>query len=319
MNGSSICFIFIEFEDGNVISGEEQMKVIIEGRRRLCRISKNSDYDAGEAGKSKSDEEPKFDGISDFDSPLPTNKTCESSGSEIRDILNDLSSRLEFLSIEKKKIPKKTDTKEDFQESQSLKSKLYDVTVKEVPHEYQSASSHLGYSNFPKDTSESTAGRAITNKHQNQQTYRADIRVGKTDRNIYKREEVVSKKLVGEHGKSRSANEQPYNYRRAEKSCGTDNYAFLSQGKVVEVSDEESDDVAIDDFTLSGLRSTYKLPSKIANMLYPHQREGLKWLWSLHCKGKGGILGDDMGLGKTMQVLMIVPLFSIMILCNLPP
>lgn len=46
----------------------------------------------------------------------------------------------------------------------------------------------------------------------------------------------------------------------------------------------------------------YKLPGKTAKMLYPHQREGLKWLWSLHCKGKGGILGDDMGLGKTMQI-----------------
>lgn len=54
--------------------------------------------------------------------------------------------------------------------------------------------------------------------------------------------------------------------------------------------------------TFTGPRSTYKLQAKIAKMLYPHQREGLKWLWSLHCLGKGGILGDDMGLGKTMQV-----------------
>ena len=54
--------------------------------------------------------------------------------------------------------------------------------------------------------------------------------------------------------------------------------------------------------TLSGPRSTYKLPAKIGKMLYPHQREGLTWLWSLYCLGKGGILGDDMGLGKTMQV-----------------
>ncbi|XP_027916383.1 protein CHROMATIN REMODELING 24 isoform X1 [Vigna unguiculata] len=54
--------------------------------------------------------------------------------------------------------------------------------------------------------------------------------------------------------------------------------------------------------TLSGPRSTYKLPAKIGKMLYPHQREGLTWLWSLYCLGKGGILGDDMGLGKTMQI-----------------
>ncbi|KAL7608695.1 hypothetical protein Lser_V15G14091 [Lactuca serriola] len=55
-------------------------------------------------------------------------------------------------------------------------------------------------------------------------------------------------------------------------------------------------------FSLSDPKFDFLLPSKIANMLYPHQREGLKWLWSLHCKGKGGILGDDMGLGKTMQI-----------------
>lgn len=46
----------------------------------------------------------------------------------------------------------------------------------------------------------------------------------------------------------------------------------------------------------------YVLPAKTAKMLYPHQREGLKWFWNLHCSATGGILGDDMGLGKTMQV-----------------
>ncbi|KAM0847690.1 hypothetical protein ACQ4PT_054849 [Festuca glaucescens] len=44
----------------------------------------------------------------------------------------------------------------------------------------------------------------------------------------------------------------------------------------------------------------YKLPAWIFNKLYPHQREGLHWLWSLCCMGTGGIVGDDMGLGKTM-------------------
>uniref|UniRef100_A0A8R7TR51 DNA excision repair protein ERCC-6-like protein n=2 Tax=Triticum urartu TaxID=4572 RepID=A0A8R7TR51_TRIUA len=37
-------------------------------------------------------------------------------------------------------------------------------------------------------------------------------------------------------------------------------------------------------------------------MLYPFQLQGLRWLWFLHCRGTGGILGDDMGLGKTIQV-----------------
>ncbi|KAK9068214.1 hypothetical protein SSX86_012325 [Deinandra increscens subsp. villosa] len=68
--------------------------------------------------------------------------------------------------------------------------------------------------------------------------------------------------------------------------------------------DESCDSTAGDEvpFSLSNPRFSFTLPSKISNILYPHQREGLKWLWSLHCKGKGGILGDDMGLGKTMQI-----------------
>ncbi|XP_044954864.1 SNF2 domain-containing protein ENL1-like [Hordeum vulgare subsp. vulgare] len=48
--------------------------------------------------------------------------------------------------------------------------------------------------------------------------------------------------------------------------------------------------------------AAYRLPTRVYKMLYIHQREGLRWLWSLHCMGTGGILGDDMGLGKTMQV-----------------
>ncbi|CAK9222911.1 unnamed protein product [Sphagnum troendelagicum] len=46
----------------------------------------------------------------------------------------------------------------------------------------------------------------------------------------------------------------------------------------------------------------YILQSKIAKILYPHQCEGIRWLWGLHVKKMGGILGDDMGLGKTMQI-----------------
>lgn len=49
-------------------------------------------------------------------------------------------------------------------------------------------------------------------------------------------------------------------------------------------------------------RNRFTLRAKVAHMLYPHQRDGLEWFWSLHTKGMGGILGDDMGLGKTMQV-----------------
>ena len=51
------------------------------------------------------------------------------------------------------------------------------------------------------------------------------------------------------------------------------------------------------------VKKAYVLPNKLFDKLQPHQQEGLQWLWSLYCNGKGGILADDMGLGKTRQVL----------------
>ncbi|WVZ56853.1 hypothetical protein U9M48_007325 [Paspalum notatum var. saurae] len=76
------------------------------------------------------------------------------------------------------------------------------------------------------------------------------------------------------------------------------------------IVDNDADDVGwekTEDFKMEPIgpaasSKPYKLPGKIFKMLYDHQREGLKWLWVLHCKGTGGVLGDDMGLGKTMQI-----------------
>eukprot|EP00850_Spirogloea_muscicola_P010963 SM000066S20438 [mRNA] locus=s66:340459:346376:+ [translate_table: standard] len=55
-----------------------------------------------------------------------------------------------------------------------------------------------------------------------------------------------------------------------------------------------------EDLHLGG--GTFILPALYANRLYPHQREGIEWLWHLRELKRGGILGDDMGLGKTFQV-----------------
>lgn len=46
----------------------------------------------------------------------------------------------------------------------------------------------------------------------------------------------------------------------------------------------------------------FEMTKAIFDKLYPHQREGVAWMWSLFKKNSGGILGDDMGLGKTIQV-----------------
>ncbi|KAK6140502.1 hypothetical protein DH2020_025757 [Rehmannia glutinosa] len=299
---------------------ERQTKVRIEGRRRLCKVSQK-DSDAGAGNNFINDEEPKFDGISDFDSPLQVNKPYESNGNEIRDILNDLSSRLEILSIEKKRVPKKVDLMEDFQES--VRSKLYDVTINEGYPEYQAAaSSNLLPSDSPVEIIESKVGRMFTNEHKKEKTCNADIKddsyVGKANRTMHKYEGHTNNDLMTAHVKLGSAKEsQAYSHRREEEKyvALSERYSVKQVGrrqeKFIEVSDEESDDVTIlgddvDDIKLSGLKCTYKLPGKIAKMLYPHQRDGLKWLWSLHCKGKGGILGDDMGLGKTMQMCSFI-------------
>jgi SNF2 family DNA or RNA helicase len=55
----------------------------------------------------------------------------------------------------------------------------------------------------------------------------------------------------------------------------------------------------------------FALPAVLHDRLFPYQRAGVRWLWSLHNAGHGGILGDDMGLGKTFQtVSFLAALFS---------
>lgn len=36
---------------------------------------------------------------------------------------------------------------------------------------------------------------------------------------------------------------------------------------------------------------------------FRYQRVSVQWLWELHLRGLGGLLGDEMGLGKTVQVI----------------
>lgn len=43
------------------------------------------------------------------------------------------------------------------------------------------------------------------------------------------------------------------------------------------------------------------LQREVAAILYQHQREGIRWLWHLHKRTTGGILGDDMGLGTQIM------------------
>ncbi|XP_076626769.1 uncharacterized protein LOC143344522 [Colletes latitarsis] len=46
-----------------------------------------------------------------------------------------------------------------------------------------------------------------------------------------------------------------------------------------------------------------KVPQSIWKKLYKYQRVSVQWLWELHCRSLGGLLGDEMGLGKTVQII----------------
>jgi superfamily II DNA or RNA helicase len=48
------------------------------------------------------------------------------------------------------------------------------------------------------------------------------------------------------------------------------------------------------------------IPTEVRAELRPYQRDGFRWLATLHDHGLGGILADDMGLGKTLQTLALI-------------
>ncbi|KAL2941812.1 Protein CHROMATIN REMODELING 24 [Bienertia sinuspersici] len=302
-------------------------KVKIEGRRRLCKIS-SKEKDNDKDDRQTKEKNPQFFDISDFSSP-PPKKDVGCGGEEIRNILDDLSSKLDFLSIEKRQNPRPVDLKAIPLSDDSLQEvKGKGLSKKdELDDEFGSADSSFAASSDLSSSSSGVKGGDVeggTLSESDGKDFVEDTELNK-NQNAY---EGKSKKA------SKKGKEKPVVSHRAsaydlkdegdedEDDCvevGHNNWAKRAQhhdglldkengdSSVVEVLDDDVDEVVSGNeyeitFSGSGSTSTYKLPPKIGKMLYPHQRDGLKWLWSLHCKGKGGILGDDMGLGKTMQI-----------------
>ncbi|CAH9085282.1 unnamed protein product [Cuscuta epithymum] len=208
--------------------------------------------------------------IPDFDSSPPVRNAAANEysggGNEIRDILNDLSSRLEILSIDRTKVQKKIDRTE---------------RVEEFP-EYESADSSFSVSSDEEMKKKKNEVKAVAGKSEC---------VGKSHPSYHELDDTDDDCVVVSEKKALKNFGSPNKYS-AHEHCHGD-----------EVDDRCGDGFASEEehlFTSNGLK--FMLPGEVANMLYPHQRDGLKWLWSIHSKGKGGILGDDMGLGKTMQI-----------------
>ncbi|CAN8251714.1 unnamed protein product [Cochlearia groenlandica] len=354
-------------------SHEETKKPMIKlaGRRRLCKASPKedvgdedpdlADFDSpgkgetplereGSGGKftscdeskeanTKVGDEPNFSMITDFGSPSPFKQKKEQQDgggrNEIMDILDDLTSKLGTMSIQKKK----DNRRNDFDESR-VKSQGDGLDFKSSSDGVSSRSTGVDMLNGKQDnvsftiqeekTSNEFAGERgkqnsfygqcyVDKSEDNRQGYKLDHGKGK-QKDI--KESLKTTRHKEGNEKLRIAGwSNAAKLRDLDDDDDDDDCVLLSGKKVAEMKShlEKPKKLApslntethgfnervLEDegsITLTGLNLSYSLPGKIATMLYPHQRDGLKWLWSLHTQGKGGILGDDMGLGKTMQI-----------------
>lgn len=293
-----------EIADCDVPTEKEKLrKVKIQGRRRLCKMaSTHSDSD------EKLKERQVLD-ISDCDSPprakVVKNEVFDGGANEIRDIESELTAKFDLLSIEKKRIPKPAEHNS--------------VPVEEDLREFASAGSSFSISSNSSSSS-SDAGKGILQKKEVGCGLKeeGDGFFGRKD--LLNAKKVDSKPVVshtsyvpsvsnGEDSEDDCVIVETKNLPGAKKMDShllkkKYEYDDSRVGSSILNSDGCKEAGSEDEYaiTYKGPKSTYKLSGKIGKMLYPHQRDGLRWLWSLHCQGKGGILGDDMGLGKTMQM-----------------
>ncbi|XP_010521188.1 PREDICTED: protein CHROMATIN REMODELING 24 [Tarenaya hassleriana] len=310
--------------------------------------------------------EPNFSLITDFGSvsPQPRCKEERQGGggqNEIRDILDDLTSKLGSMSIQKKKDTQSNDLDEggvkchldDFESTKSSFSLISDISdsssdlvgkrvakVDNLEDELSRRSCALHETKATKDfegEGEENSWRLSRHIPSSRQPCRSNSEddghdIGPAPADLHKEfasgisqnqevgRSLKTSRYTDMNEKLRSVGSSNVSKLR-ELDEDDDDCVVLTGPKVAEVTSRVEkpkkparsididthyylDGVVEDEgsITLNGLKSSYILPGKIATMLYPHQREGLKWLWSLHTQGKGGILGDDMGLGKTMQI-----------------
>ncbi|KYM97864.1 DNA excision repair protein ERCC-6 [Cyphomyrmex costatus] len=57
------------------------------------------------------------------------------------------------------------------------------------------------------------------------------------------------------------------------------------------------------DEAMHKIDTLFKVPQCIWEKLYRYQKVAVKWLWELHSRKLGGLLGDEMGLGKTVEII----------------
>ena len=93
-------------------------------------------------------------------------------------------------------------------------------------------------------------------------------------------------------------NRQKKSTRSFEALPGTDGaraHSTRENGDTNDNHEEEEEDVLVG--------GALRIPGDLYDKLFNYQQHCVGWMWDLHVKHVGGILGDEMGLGKTIQVI----------------
>ncbi|RLM65401.1 protein CHROMATIN REMODELING 24 [Panicum miliaceum] len=294
---------------------EEVRKVKLAGRRRLCKLAATSTQQPEEQQQQQDD------------------------GDSIRDILDDLTTRLDSLSVHK---PNPTARPREEQ----LAPLPCDITADPDDQSAKDGDTHAGASSPLQISSSDEAATTITRRAEVKPETTSvtsaftDYACGEVPRGMGKskgtkdvgrmdrvseassfvdsdsdyddgdEEEGTSTAYAAKHVRRKAFTRRPTKASTfMNNDCSSDDILGqekenhgLVENDAEDVGWEKTEDFKMEPTATAATSKPYKLPGRIFKMLYPHQREGLRWLWVLHCRGTGGILGDDMGLGKTMQV-----------------
>ncbi|KAJ3681479.1 hypothetical protein LUZ60_015968 [Juncus effusus] len=258
-------------------------KVKLTGRRRLCKA------------------------VSDESGPQ---KESENAEENISDILDDFSLRLESLSL----------TKERHSKKESKESEELYFSSKEEGEEEESEG-RFGKTNNYEDESFKVVARKTKTIYSSDESEDEQTEILEKGKGLYKNNgteekhtEIKGKVIDLEDEIDDDYTEISYrsNGRTSKKHyiSSDDDYEEeenqKEEGNEYFTENEEEIEELKEDFAINGVKEgrnkIYKLEFRVYEKLYPHQKEGINWLWGLYCKSTGGILGDDMGLGKTMQI-----------------
>ncbi|KAJ4804749.1 Protein CHROMATIN REMODELING 24 [Rhynchospora pubera] len=250
----------------------------------------------------------------------------EDTEENITDILDEFSFRLESLSLHKEK-PSKDERKEDVSTVEEAYFSSKEGEEGEFDDDFDEEDGEDNFRIVPRnmkkcyfsDEEESEVINGVKEVRKEKST----VAVYSSDEEEVVEVEEVTKGV----GEERSAKNNFAGCRN--QGLEVKSSAYRSRGGTTKISyfcddDEEVEEIEVSrvtglqvngsdleeeeksEFTRQGVQEgkvvVYKLPDQVYKKLYPHQRDGIDWLWGLHWKGTGGILGDDMGLGKTMQV-----------------